>query len=121
MQRVTISFPEETLRALEKNAANRGLSLAHYLRELVEQGLRLEGAEGQLTTPISPVVSEKLSAEGDVDFCQLPLEWALESRYLLRYLVDSLVQQSAEKRAAVLRTAAEKAQKFVTELWQSKA
>jgi len=121
MQRVTISFPEETLKDLEKNAANRGLSLAHYLRELVELGLRLEGVESQLPTPISQASLEKTAAEGGVDFCKLPLEWALESRYLLRYLVDSLVQHSAEKRAAVLSTATEKAQKFVAELWQNKA
>ncbi|HVV69620.1 MAG TPA: hypothetical protein VHE99_11430 [Gammaproteobacteria bacterium] len=44
------------------------------------------------------------------------LEWALESRYLLRYLVDSLEQQSAEKRATVLSTVTERAQKLIAEL-----
>jgi len=38
------------------------------------------------------------------------LQWTLESRYLLRYLVDSLKDQPIEKREVVLNTVQEKAQ-----------
>jgi uncharacterized coiled-coil protein SlyX len=46
MQRITISFPEETLKELEKNAADRGISLARYLRQMAELGRQMDAANG---------------------------------------------------------------------------
>lgn len=116
MQRVTISLPEDLLQELEENATVRGMSLAKYLRELIEQNHQLSEAKERKPRAINEAPATKLPAETDVDFLKYHLEWTLESRYLLRYLIDSLEQQSSEKRATVLSTATEKAQKLVAEL-----
>ncbi len=116
MQRVTISLPEDHLQELEENAATRGMSLAKYLRGLIEQNHRLSEAKEKKIHTIDEASATKLPAQTDAPFLKYHLEWALESRYLLRYLIDSLAQQSSEKRATVLSTATERAQKLVAEL-----
>ncbi len=116
MQRITISLPEDLLQELEGNAAVRGMPLAKYLRGLIEQNCQLSGAKENKLRTIDKAPATKLPTQTDATFLKYHLEWALESRYLLRYLIDSLEQQSSEKRATVLSTATERAQKLVAEL-----
>ena len=120
MRRVTINFPDKAFEQLEKNAEKKGVSLAHYLRELVKIGRQVEEATQKQPDVLSQGNPEKLSKAVDADLWKHNLLWTLEARYLLRYLVDSLNHQPAEKREAVLSTATEKAKTLVEELMAEK-
>jgi hypothetical protein len=120
MRRITINFPQAAFEQLQKNAIKKEVSLAYYLRELVEIGRQVEEAASLQKEAAEQKNNADFLPESDAHLWKHDLLWTLESRYLLRYLVDNMSDQSAEKREAVLGTAKEKAQVLVEELLSGK-
>lgn len=102
MQRTSIGIPDDDYKKIQAQAAKKSLSVAEYMRHLILLGLKVEdAAENHSHDPsedfASPGLQKKL------------LTWGLESRYLIRYLIQNGFQHSLEKRNAFLMEAKEKA------------
>ena len=115
MHRITITFPENDFVQLQNIATKQWISLAQYIRDLVDIGYQVEAA-------ITPQVSNDVNNNtvlhlGDAkELWKTSLLCVLESRYLIRYLVDNLTNQTAEEREVVINAVKEKSQSLVAEL-----
>lgn len=115
MRRITVTFPDDDFEALQRQAAKKSISLAHYLRELVDIGRQVEEATAQQSA-LGDAKPTSSHLKDPKELWKNSLLSVLESRYLIRYLVDHLDGQSSEKRDAVLNAVKEKAHTLVTEL-----
>ncbi|MFT3741089.1 MAG: hypothetical protein QM752_00125 [Gammaproteobacteria bacterium] len=118
MPRITISFCDKDFVKLKNFAQGKGLSFAEYLRKLVEVGSRLESLEAHPQLTNACAETYQLPGQLHNELWKQGLLCALESRYLLRYLVDNLTSQPQEKRDTVLEAVKEKAQEFVKKLME---
>lgn len=105
MPRITLSIPDTLLAKLRHQATEQEISLAQHVRSLVEFGVDQVASTAHTATPANTRELWKNS-----------LAWNLESRYLLRYLVDHLLQDNTDKHALALNFAKEKAAVKVDEL-----
>src|SRR3990172_13321810 len=97
MHRITITFPKNDFIQLQNSATIKGISLAQYIRDLVDIGYLAEETAAQQDS--NGVKNNIVSKLDDVkELWKNNLLCALESRYLIRYLVDNLTNQPAEKR-----------------------
>ncbi|HVV69621.1 MAG TPA: hypothetical protein VHE99_11435 [Gammaproteobacteria bacterium] len=71
MQRVTISFPEDLLQELEENAVARGMSLAKYLRELIEQNRQLSVTHEKKLRTTDEISTTKLPKQTDAPWLNI--------------------------------------------------
>lgn len=114
MRRITISLPEEDLKYIEKCSQQKALSAAEYIRTLIKLGLTVEKNSG---------VTDPLNYAPDLEHQKLLwktlLVWELETRYLVRHLVEEGIQKNSGQQTALLETAKIKAQERVAELLQS--
>ncbi len=104
MARITISLPDEDLEYIEKHAQKKALSASEYARTLIKLCLTIEKSLGA-TDP----VNHFSDLEQQKFLWKTMLTWELETRYLVRHLVDE----------GLLETAKIKAQERVEELLQS--
>jgi hypothetical protein len=109
MQRTSIGLPDDDYKKIQALAEEKSIPVADYIRHLIHLGLKVEEAaknhsQGHSEDSASPDPQKKL------------LTWGLESRYLLRYLIQNGFQHSIEQRNAILTEAAEKAASRV-EAW----
>lgn len=116
MRRITVTFPENDFIQLQNSATKKGISLAQYLRDLVDIGRQVEEATAQQSVSNDEKNNAVLNFGDAKELWKNSLLCALESRYLIRYLVDSLPNQSDEKCETLINAVKEKAQTLVAEL-----
>jgi hypothetical protein len=116
MPRLNLVFPDTYFAMLQANAAKQGVSIARYARDLMDMGLQVEEATAQQRAPNAEKDNAALNEDEVKAWWKNSLLCALESRYLIRYLVDNLTHQPDEKREAVLAAVKEKAQNLVSTL-----
>lgn len=102
MQRTSIGLPDDDYKKIQAQADKKSLGVADYLRHLILLGLKVEEAaenhsHGHSENSVSLDPQKKL------------LTWGLESRYLIRYLIQNGFQHSIEQRNACIIEAQEKA------------
>ena len=114
MRRITISLPDEDLEYIEKYSQKKALSAAEYIRTLVRLGLTIEKNRGT-TDPLNYA----LDLEQQKTLWKTLLAWELETRYLVRHLVEEKIQKNSGQQGELLETAKIKAQERVAELLQS--
>lgn len=114
MARITITLPDEDLESIENYAQKKALSAAEYARTLIKLGLTVEKNLGT-TDPLN----HALDIEQQKFLWKTLLTWELETRYLVRHLVEERNQKNPEQQERLLETAKIKAQERVAELLQS--
>jgi len=114
MRRINLVLPNKYVAYLQADAVKKEVSLARHVRDLIEVGRQVEEAAAQQAEP-STLHNTHSSLDDSKELWKQSLLCALESRYLMRYLVDRLPDQSPEKRDAVLKAVKEKAQVLVNE------
>jgi hypothetical protein len=113
MPRITISLPDEDLDYIEKCAQQKALSASEYARTLIKLGLTIEKNLGA-TDPLNHV----LDLEKQNLLWKTLLAWELETRYLVRHLVEERIPKNPGQQEGLLETAKIKAQERVDELLQ---
>ena len=88
MRRITISLPDEDLEYIEKYSQKKALSAAEYIRTLVRLGLTIEKNRGT-TDPLNYA----LDLEQQKTLWKTLLAWELETRYLVRHLVEEKIKK----------------------------
>lgn len=114
MARITISLPDEDLEYIENHAQKKALSASEYARTLIRLGLTIEKDSGA-TDPLN----HTLDLEQQKFLWKTLLTWELETRYLVRHLVEEGTQKNAGQQEELLETAKIKAQERVAELLHS--
>jgi len=115
MRRITVNFSDSYFNHLQESARDKGISLAHYARGLIDFGRQVEEATAQSTALDGAKNKAVPKLDETKELWKNSLLCVLESRYLLRYLVDNLTHLPSEKRDVVLNVVKEKAQSLVTE------
>ena len=117
MNQISVTFSKKLEGKLRQNAKKKDLSISQYIRELVEIGLQVEEAATKNLTQNSN--SETQSSP--LDLWENSLTWELESRYLLRFLVEQASLDDKLKAKYILDTAKTKAEAFVKGLLKQEA
>ncbi|HEX4045629.1 MAG TPA: hypothetical protein VHZ76_08190 [Gammaproteobacteria bacterium] len=121
MKRLSISFDDKTYGKLEEKVQGRGIkSVAQYVRELVDLGLRIEEARSNNEGNQEENKIEKLLHEIK-NLLKNTLNWSLETRFLARFLVEAQHQLNDEKRADILAKCKESSQQYVSGLYGEEA
>ncbi len=109
MKRINVTFYDNTYEILVKRAKKNGdVSIAEVIRELVDLALKIEAAAEKNDGNSTEDASEKL-----IEMMKNNLIWALETRLLTRYLVESLPESEKSKQVEILETYKEKANLYV--------
>lgn len=111
MPRLTINLTDEQFNKIKTYAENKSMSLSHYSRTLLNIGLRVEQAVNEAQPSQANIMGLNIS---EYPWKTL-LTWALESRYLMRYLVAECHYETGEQRKYFLKEAKEKAGLRITE------
>ncbi|CAN5419655.1 hypothetical protein BH10PSE19_BH10PSE19_00010 [soil metagenome] len=116
MNRISITFNDESYAKLQIQAEKKKISLAKYVRELVDIGLQVEEAASQ-NEDNKKLKKNEIDALGELkELWKNNLIWTLESRYLSRYLVENIAGKEEEAIAKVLEKTKEKSRSFVAGL-----
>ncbi|CAN5423874.1 hypothetical protein BH10PSE19_BH10PSE19_16320 [soil metagenome] len=116
MNRISITFNDESYAKLQTQAEKKKISLAKYVRELVDIGLQVEEAASQ-NEDHKKLKKNEIDDLGELkELWKNNLIWTLESRYLSRYLVENIVGKEEEAIAKILEKAREKSRSFVAGL-----
>lgn len=113
MRRITLSLPVKDLEYIEKLSQQKALSTSEYARMLIRLGLNVEKNVDSKNKTHLP-----LNLEQQKFLWQTLLSWELETRYLIRHLIEENMQQDSGKQDSLLETAKIKAQERVEELLQ---
>jgi len=116
MIRTTITFQDETYKKIEDRTMQKGMnSIAHCIRNMVDICFKIEEA-----------ALKSDEDESDTDLLQAILElktllksnlnWSLETRFLVRFLVENQPSGSKEKKIEILEKYKESAGLHVNEL-----
>jgi hypothetical protein len=124
MPKTSIIFRDDVFNRLKKNAAERKISLAYHIRNLVSIGLQVE--EASLRKEYDDNSDKNNREQNNLKIIwENNLSWSLESVQLLRYLIRYLIHaenlsQEANKDYidSIISTAKEKAQTYVKGLLQ---
>ena len=109
MKRINVTFYDETYEILAKRAKKNGdVSIAQAIRELVDLALKVEAVAQNNSDNSAEDTSKKL-----MEMMKNNLIWALETRLLARYLVESLPESEKAKQIEILETYKEKANIYV--------
>jgi hypothetical protein len=126
MTRLSISFYIDVSNKLHENAAHKQISIAHYVRDLVDIGLRVEEAAAQKKYGDNNHRSE-VDELGDLKkLWENDLSWLLESLYLIRYLIrhlphsEELSPEDKNQTDDIISMAKNKAQSYVKGLFCEK-
>jgi hypothetical protein len=113
MERLTISFYDEIAQKLNKRAAKKNISVAQYIRDLVNIGLRVEEmseqkkSENDGNDPLQAELEtlKKLQRKG--------LDSSYESLYIVRHILINLLEEDPKKHVEILDMAKVKSKSFV--------
>ena len=112
MQRISISFFEETYQIISERAEQKKLSIANYIRNLVELGLKVEDMSSENSSS-----EEESPIQKDLNILKKLLKKnliaELESRMLTRYLTLHCSEGSEEDNREALRKAKETSEALV--------
>jgi len=115
MRRITISIPSPDLEKIERLASQKGLVLSECLRMLIRIGFTVEEAALEKT---GDEHQKFLSVDEQILLWKTQLAWQLETRLLVRHLVDTLTQAGLERRNELFEEAKQKALNQVQALLQ---
>lgn len=119
MKRLSITFYDETHDKLETNAKTKHLSLAEYVRQLVETGLKVEALSNESKAEENPMMDllNTLRAEQQA-WAKKIIPTLHESLYLNRFVVANLNEGHQKESQQFLRDAKMKAQGISEALFQ---
>lgn len=106
MKQLCIRFDEKTFDDLSDNAQKKALTLSEYVRRLVEIGLRVE--------MVASKNSGKTSEDETKELWQKELSWTLETRFLIRFLVEKLLTSDDKSNMQFMKEARIKAENYVS-------
>lgn len=109
MARLTITLAETQLEKIKALAAQRSITLSHCSTHLIDLGLRVENASRQPKASTEGALASSPHIQPPNRQWQKLLTWALESRYLMRYLIMRSFQEPVEQRNAFTKEAKQKA------------
>ena len=109
MARLTITLAETQLEKIKALAEQTSTTLSYCSSHLIDLGLRLEEVSRQPKALADDTLASSLHIQQPNKQWQKLLTWALESRYLMRYLIMHGFQQSVEQRKASTVEAKQKA------------
>jgi hypothetical protein len=123
MPRISITFYKDVFNQLQGNATQKQISIAHYVRDLVDIGLRVEEAAAKNAYADGSQKSE-IDELGDLKkLWENDLSWLLESLHLIRYLIRHLVhneklspEENRHHTDGIINKAKDKAQSYVNGL-----
>lgn len=121
MHRITIRLNEEDFKKIQRYASRKkNLFLSEYMRSLIQTGLQVEEAteKTQSTMDAHTITSPDSTKVLDEHqhLWKNMLIWGLESRYLIRYIVDKLPKETAEQHKNYMDKAKKKAELRIAEL-----
>lgn len=120
MDRITIAFYPETFAKLTEGAAKKKTSIAHYVRELVDMGLKIE----ELSAKKDNEKPDKNAIETLLELQQSLLKKEFianyESLYLTRYILANLPEKTPGDHQKMLDGAKLKAQSLLEILLEDK-
>ena len=102
MKRSSINISEDDYKKIQAQAEKKSIALADYIRHLIQLGLKVEEAAEHHASGHSNY-SASLEPQKKL------LTWELESRYLIRYLIQNGFERSLDERNAFLKEAKQKA------------
>lgn len=113
MYRTSIGIKDDDFKKIKEIADKKSLDISEYIRTLIRIGLKVE-----IAAETSPVVQPGQTNHHSETETQLKtlLTWGLESRYLIRYLIKTNLQETIEQRKLFLKEAKEKAALRIEEL-----
>jgi hypothetical protein len=112
MRPITFRLSQSDFEKIEQLAQKKALDMAEIIRMLVHIGLTVEEA----ATDNSADGHDHISPQEQKFLWKTMLTWELESRYLLRHLVDNLIQGQAENRTALMEESKHQAEVYVNQL-----
>ncbi len=109
MNRINVSFYDETYEKLEeRRKVNEGKSIAHCIRELVDLGFKVEESAKKNTEDhgkndvVTMLTDLKKQMKNN-------LSWLLETRLLVRYIVENFPESEKAENVEILKKYKEKA------------
>ncbi len=109
MARLTITLTDAQLEKIKALTEQRSMTLSHCSTHLIDLGLRVEDASRQPKALAEGALTSSPHIQQSNRQWQKLLTWALESRYLIRYLITRSSQESVEQRRAFTVEAKQKA------------
>jgi len=91
MTRFCISLPDDIHEKLKSNAKEQHISIAHYIRKLIEMGLEIENLTGKNKGDAGDNTSI-FSEEKQRALWKNLMSWSLESRLLTRVLFGKILE-----------------------------
>jgi hypothetical protein len=120
MPRLSITFYNDIFNQLQEKAVQKHIPIAHYVRDLVTIGLRVEEAAAKKEMNSSPKIDELANLN---QLWENNLSWLLEALHLIRYLIRTSTHDgnlSAEENKSlsdgIVTKAKEKAKFYVNDL-----
>ena len=98
MARLTINLTDAQFEKIKTLAEQRSMTLSHCSTHLIDLGLRVEDASRQPKVSAEGALTSSPHIQQTNRQWQKLLTWALESRYLIRYLITRSSQESVEQR-----------------------
>lgn len=115
MRRIAISLPAADMDEIEKFSQQKALSISEYARMLIHTGLLAEKNRIANTDNGNPALGQ----DQQPLLWKTLLSWELETRFLVRHLVETSVQKNSPEHRTLLETVKAKAQQKVEELLQT--
>ncbi len=113
MHRINVTFSNEIFEKVKLASEKKQISYGQYVRDLVEIGLKVEEAAAQSNNQ-NNLKSNEIESLGELKILwKNNLSWLLETRYLIRYLIENSSTENREKQIEILDKAKEKALSFV--------
>ncbi len=105
MSRYTVRFDSETAKKLEQNAVKKKIAIAHYIRNLVDIGLRVEEANSDKNKDSD---ADKMRKELQLKSYKASIETLLIIRRLVGY-----TNNTKDNSEDILKCVSEKAQAYI--------
>jgi hypothetical protein len=121
MIRISITFYDEVHEKLKDGANKKNVSLAQHIRELVEIGSRVEESAAKKQDGDAGELNKIDNLNELKSLWKNSLSWGLETRYLIRYLVENMSEKNKDVIADILKKSTDKADSFVSALLHEKA
>src|SRR5689334_15095393 len=116
MKQIPIGFDKKTEEKLRKNAKERDIALAQYVRNLVDIGLRVE----EMSAKKEAGQDDKNGLEHELEFQKMLLQKGLsvhfETLYLIRYMLAHLPEEQPGDHNKMLDNAQIKSKSMVEKL-----
>ena len=116
MRRITFRLSQSDFEKVEQLAQQKALDIAEIIRMLVHIGLTVEEAAADNADKDGG----PMNWQEQQFLWKTILTWGLESRYLLRHLVDNLIQGHTNNRAALMEESKQQAEAYVSKLFNDK-